>query len=310
MSYSKDIPVPIAHTKGFRISQDDRGFYQFSFPLVSKSYKKEWNDSHIAEEHMVNGMFMVAVDGTPKSIRTILERCRTGEYKMGASKIVNNEKGMYIYLTYSFEAPETYKLDPEKICGVDLGIKYAAMCAVNYNDYMRKGIPGEAILKHCMELERRRKDWSRAATYNTSDGHGRRNIVEAPDAIRKKESNYHVTVNRNIANAVVSFARKCGCGKIQMEDLRGFHQAHKDNRMLGKWTYFQLQEFIRQKADYYGIEVVKVDPQNTSQTCSICGYTSKENRLSQAVFKCIRCGAEMNADFNAARNIAMKRNNG
>ncbi|WP_432894635.1 RNA-guided endonuclease InsQ/TnpB family protein [Kribbella sp. CA-245084] len=50
--------------------------------------------------------------------------------------------------------------------------------------------------------------------------------------------------------------------------------------------------------------VVKVHPAYTSQTCSACGYVASENRENQAVFRCIACRYEANADVNAAINIA------
>ncbi|HEC42380.1 MAG TPA: transposase, partial [Bacteroides sp.] len=49
--------------------------------------------------------------------------------------------------------------------------------------------------------------------------------------------------------------------------------------------------------------MVEVDSRYTSQRCSGCGHTAKENRPSQAVFRCLDCGYEENADVNAARNI-------
>jgi putative transposase len=49
--------------------------------------------------------------------------------------------------------------------------------------------------------------------------------------------------------------------------------------------------------------VVKVDPRNTSRTCSECGHCEKDNRKSQAKFLCVSCGMSMNADANAALNI-------
>ncbi|MGB9500296.1 MAG: zinc ribbon domain-containing protein [Dissulfuribacterales bacterium] len=46
-----------------------------------------------------------------------------------------------------------------------------------------------------------------------------------------------------------------------------------------------------------------VPPQYTSQTCPRCGLVSKNNRKSQSVFSCQRCGYTGNADVVAAINI-------
>ncbi len=51
------------------------------------------------------------------------------------------------------------------------------------------------------------------------------------------------------------------------------------------------------------VELVAVNPAYTSQRCSACGHTTKENRESQAVFCCRSCGFSANADVNAAINI-------
>ena len=64
--------------------------------------------------------------------------------------------------------------------------------------------------------------------------------------------------------------------------------------------------FLQKLADKLAAEgriLVKVDPRNTSRTCSHYGYVSKKNRRSQAVFVCVRCGYSNNADINAAINI-------
>ncbi|WP_405066059.1 transposase [Kribbella sp. NBC_01510] len=53
--------------------------------------------------------------------------------------------------------------------------------------------------------------------------------------------------------------------------------------------------------------VEKVNPAYTSQTCSVCGHCAPENRESQAVFRCVACGYQANADVNAAVNIAAGR---
>jgi len=38
-------------------------------------------------------------------------------------------------------------------------------------------------------------------------------------------------------------------------------------------------------------------------TCSECGHVDSDNRVSQAVFRCLSCGHKAHADVNAARNI-------
>ena len=65
-------------------------------------------------------------------------------------------------------------------------------------------------------------------------------------------------------------------------------------------------EFVRQldyKLRWKGGWLVKVPAPHTSQECSACGYTSPDNRKTQAVFRCRVCGHEEHADINAAKNI-------
>jgi IS605 OrfB family transposase len=233
-----------------------------------------------------------------------------GEYEACASKIVKNKGKYYINLTYAMLPCLKVGLDPQKVLGVDRGYNTAAACAVNYNDYTRKYIGGREILKNKMRYERILKQERMGATVNTRGGHGRKPKVKVSDSIRYKKSDYTELVNRNIAKQVVDFAISNGCGVIHLEDLSGFRQVYASNRYLGEWTYYQLQTFIEQKAKQEGVKVLYVDPKYTSQTCSKCGYQDKGNRpkgdKGAEYFKCLKCGYEANADYNAARNIAMK----
>ncbi|MEV8636744.1 transposase [Streptosporangium sp. NPDC051023] len=49
--------------------------------------------------------------------------------------------------------------------------------------------------------------------------------------------------------------------------------------------------------------VWRVDPAFTSLTCNVCRHIARDNRESQAVFRCVACGHWANADVNAACNI-------
>ncbi|ADB29242.1 putative transposase IS891/IS1136/IS1341 family [Kribbella flavida DSM 17836] len=80
-------------------------------------------------------------------------------------------------------------------------------------------------------------------------------------------------------------------------------KARLDGRILSNgWGLL-----VRRLEDKAAGRVERVHPAFTSQRCSVCSYRSSENRKSQAVFLCGRCGHRANADVNAARNIAAGR---
>jgi putative transposase len=67
------------------------------------------------------------------------------------------------------------------------------------------------------------------------------------------------------------------------------------------WSLFQQR--LIDKAKQSGVRVLLVNPAYTSQQCRRCGHIAKESRESQAIFRCVQCGYEAHADFNAACNI-------
>lgn len=75
------------------------------------------------------------------------------------------------------------------------------------------------------------------------------------------------------------------------------------NRSILDQGWHSFKSMLSYKLDRLGGELLLVDPRHTSQKCSNCDYTEKDNRLSQAQFACLRCGFKENADINAAKNI-------
>lgn len=75
------------------------------------------------------------------------------------------------------------------------------------------------------------------------------------------------------------------------------------NRSILSNNWSRLMKRLQGKMNANGGRLVIVLAAYTSQTCHKCGYVTKENRDSQAVFRCVECGYEANADVNAAENI-------
>ncbi|WP_261557291.1 RNA-guided endonuclease InsQ/TnpB family protein [Frankia tisae] len=86
------------------------------------------------------------------------------------------------------------------------------------------------------------------------------------------------------------------------EPGRNVRQKAGLNRSILAHGWGLLVRRLEQKAPG---RVEKINPAYTSQTCNTCGIRDREARESQAVFRCRACGQQVNADVNAARNIAL-----
>ncbi|WP_256162020.1 RNA-guided endonuclease InsQ/TnpB family protein, partial [Bifidobacterium adolescentis] len=75
------------------------------------------------------------------------------------------------------------------------------------------------------------------------------------------------------------------------------------NRSILGNNWSRLMKRLKDKMDANGGKLVVVPSAYTSQTCHKCGHVASENRDSQAVFRCVECGYQANADVNAAKNI-------
>ena len=85
----------------------------------------------------------------------------------------------------------------------------------------------------------------------------------------------------------------------------------KLNESLAESAIGYVGKLLREEATKLGIPTVSVPPQGTSQTCPRCGDRHRNNRESQAVFRCRQCGLKAHADWTAAviiRNRAYVRN--
>ncbi|MFA6105868.1 MAG: transposase [Patescibacteria group bacterium] len=127
---------------------------------------------------------------------------------------------------------------------------------------------------------------------------------------RRKEQRFSTWVNHNISKKIVNVAKDTQRG-IAIEDLNGIRErvntVRKAQRIaLSNWAFYQLRQFLTYKAFLNGVELVAVDPRNTSRTCPKCGNIDKKNRKTQSKFQCTACGFVANADINAAGNIASR----
>ena len=300
ISYRADAPIEL-HNGHICLYQEKQRYY-VSLHLFSKAFAKEQNFPGTAidfELYRLGG-----------SQRAIVDRCISGEYKIGESELIYNKKKRcwFLNLTYEFIAEASPALDPSRIMGVDLGIQCVAYMGFNFcEDRFSIGRSEVDAFRQKTEARKRALQRQGKACGDGRIGHGystrNKPVLQISDAV----SRFRDTANHKYSRYIVQKAVQMGCGTIQMEDLKDFHSA-VENKFLKDWTYFDLRQKVKYKAEEYGIEVKLVNPRYTSQRCSKCGHIDRQNRpkeeKGQAYFQCVRCGYTDNADYNASVNLA------
>lgn len=260
--------------------------------LYQKKREGQWLDFEV----IVKGGYLTS----------IFNHAMNNEYKIGTSLFLYNKhkKKWFFNLTYSF-VTEKVEIDKNNVMGIDLGYTNPTALAISNDDRYYKFVgDGEAIKKFQEQIKERisRLQRSRKWAGDGSVGHGTKTRIKPLRLLGPIISNYKDTENHKYSKSIVNEAVSLGVGVIQMENLNGIG---KKRKALRDWTYNDLQQKIKYKAEEKGIEVIIINPKFTSQRCHKCGYINKENRNNQK-FDCTTCGYICNADINAARNIAMR----
>lgn len=294
-TYKRGIPIPFSLMKKNVIVSEGDNYYLTWFEETR--FKLNFGKDH-------------------SNNRAIIDNClKTNKYKLGsAAKIQLKNKKLFLLVTV--DIPETKNtIIKGKVMGVDLGVVHPAYLAVNDGPERSLIGDGDAFQKQRDVFRRRFKELQRCQL--TQGGHGRKHKTKATAILRGKERNWVQTENHRISREIVNLAIRWKVESIQMENLKGFGKNSegevetKHKRLLGRWSYFELQKNIEYKAQMAGIKVVYVNPAYTSQTCHVCG--KKGDRTERDTFICLNTecscyGKPQDADMNAAINIARSKN--
>lgn len=198
----------------------------------------------------------------------------------------------FLHIVVTVPTPDV--LPNDLVVGVDLGLNRPAVTSLNR-------FYGKKVWK---ALEHRRFRHMRAL-----QAKGTKSAKRRLQSIRHTRARFRRDCDHVLSKQIVQSTPEGGT--IAVENLtnirtRAKQRGREQRRRMHSWSFAQLRAFLTYKAEERGCTVVGVDPRHTSQQCSRCGHTARNNRRSQAVFVCRNCGLHLNADLNAARNIAAK----
>ncbi|MFA5746446.1 MAG: transposase, partial [archaeon] len=297
--------------KGFLSGKCKAINYKLTYPLMiqAKDLKFDFSDSkgNVFINYVFGIKFKIVNPSKKRynnfiELQSILNNIKNGTYIPKQSSIQFDYNKLILNLTLDIPEKQESEKMLGRIMGIDLGVKIPAYCALNNNPDIKKWIGNfDDFMRVSQQIKKRRSSLQSSLTH-TKGGHGRKKKLQALERFKEKQSNYNKTYNEWISAEIIKFAIKHKVEQINLEFLT--LQKEKGRSMLKDWPYYQLGQMIKRKAKAVGIIVKFVDPYHTSQICNVCGHYEKGQREKQAEFICKSCGIKLNADYNAARNIA------
>lgn len=211
------------------------------------------------------------------------------------------------YISFQVEQAVSDSVHPASTCiGIDMGI--AQFATFSNGDAIE---PISAFKKWEKRLAKCQRKLSKKQKYSANWKHQKKQVQKIHRKIVNVRHDFLHKIStqlcKNHAMIVVEDLKITNMSRSAKGTLESPGKNVKAKSGLNKSILDQgFGEFRRQleyKLNWRNGIFVKVNPQYTSQRCSQCGYTDKNNRLSQAIFVCQSCGYQANADVNAARNI-------
>ncbi|HVS46420.1 MAG TPA: transposase, partial [Verrucomicrobiae bacterium] len=169
----------------------------------------------------------------------------------------------------------------------------------------------DAFKKHEKRLAFYQRRMARKGKFSANWRKAKSNVTRLQRKIANARNdmlhNASTTISKNHAVVVMEDLRITNMttsakGTIENPGTNVRAKSGLNRRILDQgWGEFRRQ--LGYKLAWNGGALLLVDPRNTSRTCAQCGYASRDNRQTQASFRCVACGHAANADTNAAINI-------
>jgi IS605 OrfB family transposase len=222
-----------------------------------------------------------------------------------SATLVKHQNGTYsVNIQVKNDAPDPQK--SQGVIGVDLGRRDVAVTSEG------ESFSGQQITEIRDRYSRVRASLQKKATEGTRST--RRRARRILQRLSGRERRFQSWVNHRISKHIVSKAKQLGVS-IAIEDLTGIRartneqpRSKTERRRSNSWAFFQLRTFLDYKALGAGVEVIKVSPAYTSQTCHKCLHihpVKGKSYRSGKTFSCGYCHCSVDADFNGANVIKL-----
>ena len=194
-------------------------------------------------------------------------------------------------------AVEVERDDPQpvegRVVGIDLGLKSFAVLSDGARLESPKPLAkAQRRLRHRQRLHSRKQRGSRNRRKSAAG------LARLHRRIRCQRADF-------LHKATTDLAKTKSVIVVEDLSVRAMIRNRHLSRSIADAGWSEFRRMLEYKTQWYGSRLV-VAPRfyPSTKTCSACGHTKAEIALGERVFRCEVCGAEIDRDLNAARNLA------
>jgi len=222
------------------------------------------------------------------------------------SAVFSHEDGIW-RVALSCEMQSAVANDNGDIIGIDVGASFLGTDSngQHYENIQPAGKQSKRVRRAQREVARSRKG-----------SKSRKKKIANLRRVQRKIRNQRTTHLHDVANAIVRSGSTIVVEDLKLKSMtrsargtlaepgRNVRQKAGLNRELQDAAPGRLISMIAYKAESAGGRMIKVDPRNTSATCSKCGVVDAL-QAGRVFYRC-GCGHVQHRDHNAAINIRMR----
>ena len=187
--------------------------------------------------------------------------------------------------------PSKKPIDENKAVGIDLGIKTFATLSNG------EEIPNPKNLKNAIvKLKRLQRSLSRKVKGSNNREKARRVLACQYERVTNRRNDFLEKVTYQLVTTYDTICLETLSAKNMMKN-------HHLAQALSDIAIGRFNELIEQKAEWYGVNILRIGRFEPSSKMCSCGYVYKDLKLSQRVWTCPNCGRTNQRDLLAANNI-------
>ena len=306
---------------------------------VIETTKEQYNIIDNGECRIKNGILRLFRE----NFKFIKHRAIPENYEIKNLKISKDGDSYYVIFSCSSPLPTQGQITPRFIStpnslelvgvGIDFNLDSLDLANETFHDKLKfsdlkKIIQNQVSIKRLERKQSRRVlkaiEKSKANKVKVRDCLSK-NFLKTQQIINKrykKIRNYRNDYLHKFVNSLLENLLARGVNHIVVEKLDIKQMTSKENvvKLMGKarskamrknilaLAPSQLYDILEYKCTIRELYFSKVDPKNTSKTCSSCGTIKQALTLRDRIYDCNNCGVSMDRDYNACLNILRRAN--